>query len=50
MILHSHKEITDSFNLISIANNFVANSKHRLSIFGRFDENDQTTMRNCIQI
>ena len=36
MILHVHKDITDSLNLNDIGNEFVRCSKHRLSVFGHF--------------
>ena len=31
---------TDALSLIDMANNFVSGSKHRLSIFGKFEETD----------
>ena len=37
ILLHVHKEITDSLNLKEVINNFV-NSEHRLQIFGKFSE------------
>ena len=40
LLLHVHKERTDSLNLITVANDFVADSEHRLSVFGRFTELD----------
>ena len=36
MILHVHKDITDSLNLNDIGNEFVRCSEHRLSVFGHF--------------
>ena len=36
MILHVHKEKTDSPNLQDIGNEFVRCSEHRLSVFGHF--------------
>ena len=38
MILHVHKEMTDSLNLIHCVNDFVGSSEHRLrlDIFGMF--------------
>ena len=36
MILHVHKDITDSLNLNDIGNEFVRSSEHRLSVFGHF--------------
>ena len=37
LLLHVHKEITDSLDLKEVVNNFV-NSEHRLQIFGKFSE------------
>ena len=36
MLLHVHKDIVDSLELECVANDFVADSEHRLKIFGRF--------------
>ena len=36
MILHVHKECTDSLNPVKIANEFVGEAEHRLTIFGKF--------------
>ena len=35
MILHVHRSLTESLDLIEIANSFV-NCEHRLTIFGKF--------------
>ena len=35
MVLHVHKDITDSLKLQDIANEFVGNSKHRLKLSSR---------------
>ena len=40
LVLHVHKELTDSLDLITVANDFAADSEHRLSIFRRFTESD----------
>ena len=40
MILNIHKERTDDLSLIEVANEFVVNSDHRQSIFGKFVMND----------
>ena len=40
LVLHVHKDRTDSLDLITVANNFVIDSDHRLSIFGCFTESD----------
>ena len=36
MLLHIHKYITDSLDLKAVANEFVADSDHRLKVFGTF--------------
>ena len=36
MFLHIHKHMADNLYLSVVANTSVANSEHRLSIFGRF--------------
>lgn len=36
MVLHVHKTLTDSLNLIEVANEFVTGSDHRLTMFGKF--------------
>ena len=36
MILHVHKPLTESLDLVEIANSFV-NSEHRLTVFGKFN-------------
>ena len=36
MILNVHQDKTDSLNVMSIANQFVANNEQRLAIFGKF--------------
>lgn len=40
LLLHAHKHLTDSMDLIEIANGFVGISEHRLSQFGKFTESD----------
>jgi len=40
MVLHIHKEKTDALNLLSVANEFVTESEHRLNLFGKFTELD----------
>ena len=37
MILHVHKELTDSIKLEEIANEFVGDSHHRVKVFGSFN-------------
>ena len=39
MILHVHRSLTESLDLIEIANYFV-NCEHRLTIFGKFCNTD----------
>ena len=36
MMLHIHKDITDSIDLSDVANDFVRNCEHRSNIFGKF--------------
>ena len=36
MVLHVHKEPTDSLNEVDIANELVGDSDHRLRMFGKF--------------
>ena len=40
---------TNSLDLITVANDFVADSKHRLSIFGRFTESDCYSSEFCFK-
>jgi len=40
MLLHCHKELTDDLNLLTVANQFVDLSSHRLSIFRKFTDAD----------
>ena len=48
MILHVHKELTDQLNFLDVANEFVANKlEHRLNVFGKFTEEDFTTIGAC---
>ena len=36
MLLHVHKILTDSLDVVGVANAFVGESEHRLQIFGKF--------------
>ena len=36
MLLHVHKELTDTLNLADVANDFVSSSENRLRVFGNF--------------
>lgn len=38
MVLHVHKDRTDSLNVIDVANDFVKDSEHRLKMYGKFFE------------
>ena len=40
MVLHIHKERTDKIDIVSVANEFVAQREHRSRIFGKFKEAD----------
>ncbi len=37
MLLHVHKHLTDGLDLKKVANEFVAGSEHRLTLFGKFE-------------
>ena len=47
LLLHAHKHLTDSIDLIAVANDFVSLSEHRLSIFGKFSEVDILPIGFC---
>ena len=47
LLLHAHKHLTDAMNLIEVANDFVALSRHRLSLFGKFSEADFLPIGHC---
>ena len=49
LTLNVHKDITDSSNLISVANEFVSYSEHRLSTFGKFTELDIISGGFCMK-
>ena len=36
MLLHVHKVLTDSIDVVGVANEFVGESEHRLQVFGKF--------------
>ena len=36
LLLHVHKEHTDKLSCVEVANSFVGDSEHRLSVFGHF--------------
>ena len=36
MLLHVHKDLTDSLSLVDVANEFVSKSERRLQVFGKF--------------
>ena len=40
MVLHVHKELIDSLDLIQVANRFVANNDSRKQMFGTFSKLD----------
>ena len=40
MILHVHKQLTNSLDLIQVAKRFVANSDSRKQMFGTFNKRD----------
>jgi len=47
MLLHCHKELTDDLNLVTVANQFVDLSSHRLNIFGKFTNADIIPIGKC---
>ena len=40
MLLNVHKDRTDQLNLVDIGNEFIRESSHRESIFGKFQQTD----------
>ena len=36
MLLHVYKDLTDSLDVLGVANEFVGESEHRLQVFGKF--------------
>ena len=40
MLLHIHKELTDSINLVDVANKFVEKCDKRKKMFGTFTDRD----------
>ena len=40
MVLHVHKEKTDTLKLVNVANKFVFGPEHRLNQFGKFTDID----------
>ena len=47
LVLHTHKDNTDSLELIVVANTFVSFSEHRIQIFGNFTEDDNISCGYC---
>ena len=47
LVLHVHKNLTDSMDLIAVANEFVSLSSHRQSIFGTFTQADILPVGHC---
>ena len=47
ILLHCHKDLTDSLDLIGVANQFVDLSSHRLGILGRFSTEDYIPFGFC---
>ena len=47
ILLHCHKDLTDSLDLVAVANQFVDLSSHRLGIFGRFTNEDYMAVGFC---
>ena len=40
MVLHIHKDRLDKLSMVDVANDFVFQSDHRKTLFGRFDDVD----------
>lgn len=36
MVLHIHKQSLDQLRMVEVANDFVAECEHRLTLFGKF--------------
>ena len=47
VLLHTHKQLTESIDLIELAHYFVAQSEHRLVQFGKFSEADVLPVSFC---
>ena len=47
VLLHYHKDITDSLDLVAVTNKFVKLSSQRLSIFGKFTNEDYLPVEFC---
>ena len=47
LVLHTHKDYTDSLELSAVANEFVSFSEHRIQIFGNFTEDDNISGGYC---
>ena len=50
LLLHAHKQLTDSIDLIAVANELVVLSEHRLSLFGKFRCSSTSTKRTTGQV
>ena len=40
MVLHVHKELTDTIDMVELANTFVGENQTREELFGKFSNND----------
>ena len=40
LVLYTHKDYTDSLELIAVANEFVSFPEYRIQIYGNFTEDD----------
>ena len=47
ILLHCHKDLTDSLDIVAVANEFVDLLSHRLGIFGRFKNEDYMAVGFC---
>ena len=49
LLLHVHKDLTDSLDLVSVTNDLTSNSEHRQSYFGKFTIEDTIPDMHCRQ-
>ena len=49
LLLHVHKDLTDSLDLVSVTNDFTSNSEHMQSYFGKFTIEDTIPDMHCRQ-
>ena len=47
MLLHVHKELADSIDMVEVANLFVGDKQQRKQLFGKFSKNDLPMKSTC---